>query len=540
MSSLRAVFRMPSFSEVSYASLAYPRDCGHPSKRYGESSWSRATRLPARRRPCTLRRVYRRPRVSRLRSLWYGLTLPYLALRLVLATPTLFFWSLLPIALTMALYVWVIAVLQEWALARLLSLLPLLGLDPTGWVAWTAGLVTWIVLTLVGALTFAFTSTVVAAPFNDVLAARTERHAVPPLPPPPEVGAGGHLRLVWIDLVKAVAATVTGLAAMVLAFVPVLNVIAVVAVCLLVCFQYTSYPQTRRHVRFAAGRPVPLPSRLGVHRLRRRGERAVRRPLPIELRPPARGRRRDPAGCPGPRRRRAAGASLSQELLFAGSLAATSPRGRRRSHPPAISPSASGRRSSAATRSSPRLCSIAWPTARPSSAPAVAASGCVGVAAATRRPLERRTRRCKRTATTNPGVGQFQAGGWVSFGAARSGSRYRWRREPGGAATEYRLARGVYYCVYPGGGSLRTLLTDRRNGTEVGRDGLGTPSPLLRSPTLYPAELRARAADQPLSATAVGVESRVVRILSVSRWSEHGNSETGRMAQAWPAVRTAG
>jgi CysZ protein len=195
----------------------------------------------------------RRRRVSRARSLWYGFTLPYAALRLVLATPTLLFWSLLPIVLTMALYVWVIAVLQAWTLAQLLSLLTLLGFDPTGGIAWTAGMLAWMILVLVGALTFAFVSTIVAAPFNDRLAARTERHAVPPIPPPARGGQGGQLHLIWIDLVKTIAATVAGFAAIVLALVPVVNAFCVVAVCLLVCFQYTSYPQTRRHVGLASG-----------------------------------------------------------------------------------------------------------------------------------------------------------------------------------------------------------------------------------------------------------------------------------------------
>jgi CysZ protein len=96
-------------------------------------------------------------------------------------------------------------------------------------------------------------STIVAAPLNDTLAARTERHAVPPLPPPPRDRPGGQLRLIWIDLVKTIAATVVGFAAMALALVPVVNAGCVVAVCLLVCFQYISYPQTRRHVGLVSG-----------------------------------------------------------------------------------------------------------------------------------------------------------------------------------------------------------------------------------------------------------------------------------------------
>lgn len=196
--------------------------------------------------------MHRRARVSRFASLWYGFALPHAALRLVLVTPALLLWSLLPVALTMVLYVWGIAVLQAWATAWLLSLLPLVGLDPSGWMAWIAGLATWVLLAQVAALTFAFASAVVAAPFNDVLAARTEPHAVPPLPPP-SPQRGGALALVWIDLLKATAATLVGFAAMLLALVPVVNAISLVLVCLLVCFQYTSYPQTRRRVRLLAG-----------------------------------------------------------------------------------------------------------------------------------------------------------------------------------------------------------------------------------------------------------------------------------------------
>lgn len=189
----------------------------------------------------------------RTRSLWYGLTLPYIAGRLILATPVLLFWSLLPILLTLLLYVYLIGALQDWAMLQVTSHVVSWGWSPEGWSVWIASLVTRLVLILVGAITFTFASTMVASPFNDILAEKTEPHATPPLAPVTGGGLARQLRLIWIDLVKTVAATVAGGVAVLFSWIPVLNIAAFVAVFLLVCFQYTSYPQTRRRERLGAG-----------------------------------------------------------------------------------------------------------------------------------------------------------------------------------------------------------------------------------------------------------------------------------------------
>jgi CysZ protein len=193
------------------------------------------------------------PRSSRRRSLAYGLGLPYTAARLIVVTPSLLFWSLLPVLLTLFLYVYLIATLQDWALDQVRAAVAGWGWDPGGWIVWTVSLVSGLLLVLVGALTFTFASTVVSSPFNDLLAERAERWATPPLPLVERHGLAAQARLVWIDLLKSVAATVAGFAAVLFSWVPLLNVAAVVAVCLLVCFQYTSYPQTRRQERLGAG-----------------------------------------------------------------------------------------------------------------------------------------------------------------------------------------------------------------------------------------------------------------------------------------------
>jgi CysZ protein len=181
------------------------------------------------------------------------LTLPYAALRLILATRVLLFWSLLPIVLTLILYVYVIGALQDVAMAQLTSLFQGWGWKAESWTLWSASILTRLVLILVGAVTFTFASTMVASPFNDILAEKAERVASPPLPPVTTKGLSQQVRLVWIDLVKSVAATVAGIVAILFSWVPVVNVVAFVAVFLLVCFQYTSYPQTRRRERLGAG-----------------------------------------------------------------------------------------------------------------------------------------------------------------------------------------------------------------------------------------------------------------------------------------------
>jgi len=191
--------------------------------------------------------------VSRRRSLLYGLTLPYAAARLIVVTPALLFWSLLPLAITLALYVYVIAALQAWVLGHVNAHLAAWGWDPGGWTAWAVALGSRILLILAGALTFTFASTVVASPFNDILAARAEPLATPPMSPVAQHGIAAQARLIWIDLVKTVAATIAGFAAILFSLVPLLNVGTAVAVCLLVCFQYTSYPQTRRQERLGRG-----------------------------------------------------------------------------------------------------------------------------------------------------------------------------------------------------------------------------------------------------------------------------------------------
>jgi uncharacterized protein involved in cysteine biosynthesis len=190
---------------------------------------------------------------ARFRSLRFGATLPWHAARLIVQRRELAIWSLLPIGLTLVLYYFVIGALVDIAQGLLAAWFIDWGLDPGGWLYWAFELMARMVLLLAAAVTFAFTSSIVASPFNDRLGEKAEAYAEPPLSPAGASSWRQQLDLVVIDLGKAVAAGTASLAALLFAWIPVVNLLSFALAFLLVCFQYLSYPQTRRAVGLRDG-----------------------------------------------------------------------------------------------------------------------------------------------------------------------------------------------------------------------------------------------------------------------------------------------
>lgn len=192
-------------------------------------------------------------RFPRTRSLWYGLTLPYRALRLIFIKKSLFFWSALPLVLTFILFIYGISQLQDWAVVRLQEFVTRLGFGPGSWIGGFLMLSGKMILWMVAALTFIFTSSIVASPFNDTLAERTEKFTEVPLPPVTRKSFKQHVKLIGIDLFKTMIAFAAAVFAIVFFWLPVVNIFAFVLAFLLVTFQYISYPQTRRSIGLRQG-----------------------------------------------------------------------------------------------------------------------------------------------------------------------------------------------------------------------------------------------------------------------------------------------
>jgi len=160
---------------------------------------------------------------------------------------------MIPVVITLVLYVYLIRFLQTQAQDLLSEWLITWGLNPENWIAILISWTVQLVLLLVSALTFTFSSSIVASPFNDLLAEKSEKHTTPQLPPVTHKSFKQQIKLVGIDLFKTIAATFAGIFAILFSWVPILNIVSFTIAFLLVTFQYTSYPQTRRGISLKSG-----------------------------------------------------------------------------------------------------------------------------------------------------------------------------------------------------------------------------------------------------------------------------------------------
>jgi uncharacterized protein involved in cysteine biosynthesis len=189
----------------------------------------------------------------RIRSLWFGLTLPYQALKLIFSNKSLLFWSALPLVLTLILFIYGISALQDWAITLLQECVVKLGFSSTSLIGKFFMLSGKMMLWMVAALTFVFTSSIIASPFNDILAERTERFTGIPLPSVTKKTLKEHVHLIGIDLFKTITTFSATVFAILFFWVPILNIFAFILAFLFVTFQYISYPQTRRNIGLRQG-----------------------------------------------------------------------------------------------------------------------------------------------------------------------------------------------------------------------------------------------------------------------------------------------
>ena len=189
-----------------------------------------------------------------IHSLFYGLTLPLRALKLIILHPILLFWSLLPIGITLAVSRLMIGALMNFVKQHLFQLLTHAGISPSSWGAWILLAVTQVLVFLLAAFSFSFIAGIIASPFNDFLAENTERFSTPPLLPPLHKNTFRYrVHLLRIDVAKTAAAGLATFLALIFSWVPVLNFAVMWTAFMLIAFQFISYPQTRRGLGFLEG-----------------------------------------------------------------------------------------------------------------------------------------------------------------------------------------------------------------------------------------------------------------------------------------------
>lgn len=173
-----------------------------------------------------------------------GFKLPFKAGKLILQHKKLLIFSLIPIAITAIIYIYIIANLQNWIDLNLQELFVHWGLDKTGWVLSFLTFFMRILLLIASALTFSLTATIVASPFNDFLSEFTEKiYYKDQLQ---TLNFSWSFKLLWIDLIKTFAVVITSILAFILSWIPIVNIFIIGLSFLLLCFQFVSYSFTRR------------------------------------------------------------------------------------------------------------------------------------------------------------------------------------------------------------------------------------------------------------------------------------------------------
>lgn len=187
-----------------------------------------------------------------LNDIKIGFLLPFQSLLKILTTPRLMVWSLIPVSLTALAYIQIIGKINLAFKTALPHGLSYLGLSQNHWLGMSLVIMTKIILVMISAFTFSFVSTLIASPFNDFLAEATERQLGIFIVDAP-TGFLFKARIILIDVTKTIVTTVMGILAILISWVPALNIIALMTAWLLFCFQFISYPQTRRGVGLVHG-----------------------------------------------------------------------------------------------------------------------------------------------------------------------------------------------------------------------------------------------------------------------------------------------
>ncbi len=190
-----------------------------------------------------------------------GASAPFRAVKIIVTHPSLWPACLIPWLIAGALAVWLLTQansLATGALAWLGSwLTSVTGLSVAPWFAqsvdWIFSTVGWIIVWILGwilgALLTAWLSTLVAIPFLDWLAERSERFAEPPLAPTPALQgwwSRAHWRRLKLDFWKTVTGLLVSLLGVLFSAIPVVGIAGPVILSLGLTLQFVGYAQTRR------------------------------------------------------------------------------------------------------------------------------------------------------------------------------------------------------------------------------------------------------------------------------------------------------
>lgn len=171
------------------------------------------------------------------------------AIGLILRTPALWPYSILPVILSLGLTTFLFTTLRGYLAAQLVAWLATIGWTASWIVSFTQILLT-ILAWVAAALTYSILASLVSLPFNDPLSKATEKALQNRgwnLAPYQEVS---FTHSMWIDLKKTIVCGVGQMSliflSLILFFIPGFQLVTLTANAFLIAYQFLSYPQTRR------------------------------------------------------------------------------------------------------------------------------------------------------------------------------------------------------------------------------------------------------------------------------------------------------
>lgn len=183
---------------------------------------------------------------SKFDSFLFGLSLPWLSLKVILKSKKLILLSIIPIIITLLLYFYLFNYINAMSYEKLNLLLTRWGVDSTRWFAKLAFFLIKLIVFVMGVLTFSFAASLAACPFNDLLAEHTEAYTQPQLPALQSPSFTFRIRLIFIDLYKTLFAILVAGIIFIASLIPAINIASSLLGFLMITFQFLSYPQTRR------------------------------------------------------------------------------------------------------------------------------------------------------------------------------------------------------------------------------------------------------------------------------------------------------
>ena len=188
-------------------------------------------------------------------NFWEGFWAPLKSILLIIRSPSLFTLILIPLAINIGIYYlffsygayWLTMFIQSVMASWSANIPPALN-----WIIplteWSMKILSWILLVLTSVITFTVVSSIVAAPFNDLLSKQTENVLAKikgiTLPETQNIP---FMQSIKLEIKRTSILVVGGIIAFLIGIIPLMQIPALMIAAMLISFEYFGIPLSRRN-----------------------------------------------------------------------------------------------------------------------------------------------------------------------------------------------------------------------------------------------------------------------------------------------------